>query len=87
MGIYEYAADCGLRGVTGTGRLHGGGGTKQRRVRSCFAACVLLCALVAALCRTVKPLLSACCDAAALLCLACLPPATKRASVRRRCQC
>ena len=28
VGIYEYAADCGLRGVTGTGRLHGGGGTR-----------------------------------------------------------
>ena len=25
--IYEYAADSGLRGVMGTGRLHGGGGT------------------------------------------------------------
>ena len=58
---------------------------EQRRVRSCFAACVLLCALVAALRRTVKPLLSACCDAAALLCLAPLPPANKQASVRRRC--
>ena len=58
---------------------------EQRRVRSCFAACVLLCALVAALRRTLKPLLSACCDAAALMCLAPLPPANKRASVRRRC--
>ena len=58
---------------------------KQRRVRSCFAACVLLCALVAALRRAEKPLLSACCYAAALLCLAPLPPANKRASVRRRC--
>ena len=58
---------------------------EQRRGRSCFAACVLLCALVAALRRTKKPLLSACCDAAALLCLAPLPPANKRASVRRRC--
>ena len=47
---------------------------EQRRVRSCFAACVLLCSLVAALRRTEKPLLSACCDAAALLCLAPLPP-------------
>ena len=28
VGIYEYAADCGLRGVTGDGRLHGGGGTR-----------------------------------------------------------
>ena len=58
---------------------------ERRRVRSCFAACVLLCSLVAALRRTEKPLLSACCDAAALLCLAPLPPANKRASVRRRC--
>ena len=28
VGIYEYAADSGLRGVTGTGRLHSGGGTR-----------------------------------------------------------
>ena len=28
VGIYGYAANCGLRGVTGTGRLHGGGGTR-----------------------------------------------------------
>ena len=28
MGIYEYATDSGLRGVTGIGRLHGGGGTR-----------------------------------------------------------
>ena len=28
VGIYEYAADSGLRGGTGTGRLHGGGGTR-----------------------------------------------------------
>ena len=27
VGIYGYATDSGLRGVTGTGRLHGGGGT------------------------------------------------------------
>ena len=27
-GIDEYATDSGLRGVTGTGRLHGGGGTR-----------------------------------------------------------
>ena len=26
--IYEYAIDSGLCGVTGTGRLHGGGGTR-----------------------------------------------------------
>ena len=58
---------------------------ERRRVRSRFAACMLLCSLVAALCRTEKPLLSACCDAAELLCLAPLPPANKRASVRRRC--
>ena len=58
---------------------------EQRRVRSCFAACVLLCALVAALRPKEKPLLSSCCDAAVLLCLAPLPAANKRASVRRRC--
>ena len=28
VGIYEYAAGNGLRGVTSTGRLHGGGGTR-----------------------------------------------------------
>ena len=28
VGIYEYATGNGLRGVTGTGRLHGGGGTR-----------------------------------------------------------
>ena len=58
---------------------------ERRRVRCRFAACVLLCSLVAALSRTEKALLSACCVAAALLCLAPLPPANKRASVRRRC--
>ena len=58
---------------------------ERRRVRSCFAACVLLCSLVATLRRTGKPLLSACCDAAGLLYLAPLPPVNKRASVRRRC--
>ena len=86
VGNYEYADGNGFRGVTGDGRLHGGGGTRTtERVSSRFAACVLLCSLVAALRRTEKPLLSACCDAAALLCLAPLPPANKRASVRRRC--
>ena len=58
---------------------------ERRRVSSRFAACVLLCSLVAALRRAEKPLLSTCCDAAALLCLAPLPPANKRASARRRC--
>ena len=47
---------------------------ERRRVSSRFAACVLLCSLVAALRRIEKPLLSTCCDAAALLCLAPLPP-------------
>ena len=28
VGIYEYPTDSGLRGVTGTGRLHGGGSTR-----------------------------------------------------------
>ena len=28
VGIYEYAASNGLRGVTGDGRFHGGGGTR-----------------------------------------------------------
>ena len=49
---------------------------ERRRVRSRFAACVLLCTLVAALRRTEMPLLSACCDAAALLCLAPYPRRT-----------
>ena len=48
---------------------------EQRGVSSRFAACVLLCSLVAALRRIEKPLLSACCHAAALLYLAPLPPA------------
>ena len=29
VGNYEYAAGSGLRGVTGGGRLHGGGGTRK----------------------------------------------------------
>ena len=58
---------------------------EQRRVRSCLAACVLLCSLVAALRWTEKPLLSACSIAAALLCLAPIPPVNKRTSVCRRC--
>ena len=58
---------------------------ERQRVRSCFATCVVLCFLVAALRRTEKPLLSACCDDAVLLCLDPLPPANKRASVRRHC--
>ena len=85
VGNYEYATGNGFRGVTGDGRLHEAGVRERRRIRSCFAACVLLCSLVAALRRTEKPLLSACCDAAVLLCLAPLPPANKWASVRRRC--
>ena len=28
VGIYKYATDSGLHGVTGTGRLHGGWGTR-----------------------------------------------------------
>ena len=31
VGNYEYAASNGLRGVTGGGRLHGGGGTRTTR--------------------------------------------------------
>ena len=31
VGNYEYAASNGLRGVTGDGRLHGGGGTRTTR--------------------------------------------------------
>ena len=70
VGIYEYAADSGFVGSRVMDVSMVAGVHEQRTVRSCFAACVLLCALVAALRRTVKPLLSACCDAAALLCLA-----------------
>ena len=45
MGIYEYATDSGLRGVTGTGRLHGGGGTRTTESplllrRKCAALCL-----------------------------------------------
>ena len=45
MGIYEYAADCGLRAVTGTGRLRGGGGTRTTESplllrRMCAALCL-----------------------------------------------
>ena len=85
VGNYEYADGNGFRGVTGDGRLHGGGTTQTTEGQLSPAACVLLCALVAALRRTEKPLLSTCCDAAALLCIAPLPPANKRASARRRC--
>ena len=50
VGKYECAAGNGLRGVTGGGRLHGVLAVREQRgVRSCFAACVLLCTLVAAL--------------------------------------
>ena len=34
VGVYEYAASRGLRGVTGDGRLHGGRVSERRRVRS-----------------------------------------------------
>ena len=43
VGNYEYAASNGLRGVTGGGRLHGGGGTRTTRVP------LLLCRMCAAL--------------------------------------
>ena len=33
VGIHEYAASYGLRGVTGDGRLHGGGGTRTTEGR------------------------------------------------------
>ena len=49
VGICVWAAGSGLREVTGDGRLHGGGGTRTTGARSCFAACLLLCTLVAAL--------------------------------------
>ena len=49
VGNYEYAAGSGLRGVTGGGRLHVGWNMRTKRGCSCFAACVLLCTLVAAL--------------------------------------
>ena len=49
LGNCEYAASNGLRGVTGGGRLHGGGGTRTTRGPLLLAACVLLCTLVAAL--------------------------------------
>ena len=46
VGIYEYASGNGLRGVTGTGRLHGGGGTRTtesplllRRMRAALCLC------------------------------------------------
>ena len=87
MGIYGYATDSGLRGVTGTGRLHGGGGTRTTE------STLLLRRMRAALCLGCRfapdgeafafCLLRCCCWG--MLCLAPLPPANKRASVRRRC--
>ena len=44
VGICEYAGDSGLRGVTDTGRLHGGGGTRTTE------SPLLLCRMRAALC-------------------------------------
>ena len=47
VGNYEYAAGNGLRGVTGGGRLHGGGGTRTKRgpllLRRMHAALYLGC--------------------------------------------
>ena len=85
VGNFENADGNGFRGVMGDGCLHGGGGTRTTEgllsLRRMRAALFLGCRLR----RTEKPLLSTCCDAAALLCLAPLPPANKRASARRRC--
>ena len=46
MGIYEYAAGKGIRGVTGSGRHHSGGGTRTtesplllRRMRAALFLC------------------------------------------------
>ena len=49
VGNYEYAASTGLRGVSVVVVSTVAGLREQRGVRPCFAACVLLCTLLAAL--------------------------------------
>ena len=85
VGINGHAAGNELRGVTGDGRLHGGGGTRTlegppllRRMR---AALYLGCCFAPVEDALAFCLLLCCCVAVPCP----LPPANKRASVRRRC--
>ena len=48
-GICGCAAVCGMHRVRGQQCPNGGGSGRRKGARSCFAACVLLCNLVAAL--------------------------------------
>ena len=68
VGNYEYGASNGLRGVTGSGRLHGGGGTRTtrgplllRRMRGCFVPWLLLCARRRRPCFLLVAVLLRCC--------------------------
>ena len=83
VGSFKGADGNGLRGVMSVGCLHSGRGTRttegQLSLRRMRAALFLGC------CFATDRGALAFCDAAALLCLAPLPPANKRASVRRRC--
>ena len=81
VGVCVCAAGSGLRGLKGDGRLHGGGGTRTTRgpllLRRMRAALYLGCCFA--------PIGDAIAFCLLLCCLAPLPPANKRASVRRRC--
>ena len=48
-GLCACAASCGMHSVRGDERPKGGGSGCRKGARSCFAACELLCNLVAAL--------------------------------------
>ena len=68
MRIYEYAADSGLRGVTGTGRFHGGGGYTNNGESAlasphacCFVPWLPLCAGRRSLCFLLVAMLLHCC--------------------------
>ena len=85
MGSFEYAASNGLRGVTGDGRLHGGGGTRTTRgpllLRRMRAALYLGCCFAPVGDALAFCLLLCCCIAVPCP----FTPANKRANVRRRC--
>ena len=68
VGIYEYAAGNRLRGVTGDGRLHGGGGTRKNGESAlasphacCFVPCLPLCAGQRSPCFLLVVMLLRCC--------------------------
>ena len=79
------ATGCTVHMVGGDETSKGTRGGHRDGASTCFAACMVLCFLVAALHPWEAPLLSAARYAATKPCLAHLPPAVQRASAHHRC--